>query len=187
MSNWLITKYLAISESEFFWTFWWKKNLNILTLIWNEKMLFQRIRNSNFCLYYFSQYNVILQGLQNPTKWAIWLTDSLRSSYSLLLYYPTKSLFFLFPFFFLFFSLYSSYCLSDEFCRQWESCLSSFPSSLYKKDLVSENNTATFETLLRETTSLDGEHKFFSKLNLKLLLPFCFLTNNSWWEIGLLW
>lgn len=33
-----------------------------------------------------------------------------------------------------------------------------------KKSLVSESNTATFETLLRETTSLDGEYNFFSYL-----------------------
>lgn len=33
-----------------------------------------------------------------------------------------------------------------------------------KKSLVSESNTATFETLLRETTSLGGEYNFFSYL-----------------------
>lgn len=109
-----------------FLNFLMRKELNILTLIWNEKMLFQRIRNSNFCLYYFCSimwcskgYKILLEGppdSQTPL-------DHLIPSFSLT---PLNLFFF-------FFSLSSYYYLSDEFCRHQESCLSSFPSPLYKK------------------------------------------------------
>lgn len=76
--GWQIIQFnVKLTHNKIFSYFWirvfpnflMRKTLNILTLIWNEKMFFQRIRNSNFCLYYFCSitwyskgYKILLKG-----------------------------------------------------------------------------------------------------------------------------